>query len=104
MDNSSSHRGQKAAKRLKAQWPNVVLINTPVHASWLNQIEIYFAIVQRKALTPNDFYSLEHVRERLLGFQKHYQQIARPFRWTFSRKNLNALMARLGDKSLAMAA
>jgi len=56
-----------------------VLVHTPVHASWLNQIEIYFSIVQRKVLTPNDFSSRAELQQRLLAFQNHYQQAARPF-------------------------
>jgi hypothetical protein len=80
-DNGSSHRGEKAANRLRAAWPSIVLVHTPVHASWLNQIEIYFSIVQRKVLTPNDFSSLAELQQRLLAFQDHYQQAARPFRW-----------------------
>ena len=55
MDNCSAHRGQKAAQRIRSQWPNATLVHTPIHASWLNQIEIYFSIVQRKVLTPHDF-------------------------------------------------
>ena len=54
-DNGSSHRGRRASDRLRAKWPNIVLVHTPVHASWLNQIEVYFSIVQRKLLTPSDF-------------------------------------------------
>ena len=54
VDNCSAHRGQKAVNRLRDRWPNLILIHTPVHASWLNQVEIYFSIVQRKILTPND--------------------------------------------------
>ena len=54
-DNGSSHRGQPASDRLRAKWPNIVLVHTPVHASWLNQIEVYFSVVQRKLLTPSDF-------------------------------------------------
>jgi hypothetical protein len=67
MDNCSAHRGQRAVDRLRFQWPNVVLVHTPVHASWLNQIEIYFSIVQRKVLTPNDFQSLSELEQRLLA-------------------------------------
>jgi hypothetical protein len=63
-----------------------------VHASWLNQIEIYFSIVQRKALTPNDFTSLAEVEDRLLRFQDHYESIGRPFQWKFNRDDLNALL------------
>jgi hypothetical protein len=64
----------------------------PVHASWLNQIEIYFSIMQRKALTPNDFNSLNALRQRLIGFQKHYERIAKPFEWKFRRADLDALL------------
>jgi len=76
----------------------------PIHASWLNQIEIYFSIVQRKVLTPNDFLSLAQLEQRLLNFQKHYQQTASPFQWTFTRKDLNALLTKLSAKALAAAA
>jgi len=64
-----------------------------VHASWLNQIEIYFSIVERKVLTPNDFASLAEVEERLLGFEKHYAAVARPFEWKFTRRDLERLLA-----------
>ena len=76
----------------------------PIHASWLNQIEIYFSIVQRKVLTPNDFLSLVQLEQRLLAFQKHYQQTASPFQWTFTRKDLNALLTKLSTKAIAAAA
>jgi len=65
-----AHRGQKAAERLRSNWPSVVLVHTPIHASWLNQIEIYFSVVQRKVLSPNDFSSLAELQERLLAFPK----------------------------------
>jgi len=83
---------------------NAVLMHTPIHASWLNQIEIYFSIVQRKVLTPNDFLSLVQLEQRLLAFQKHYQQTASPFQWTFTRKHRNALMTKLSTQALAAAA
>ena len=95
VDNGSSHRGLSAAKRLKKSWPSLVLVHTPVHASWLNQVEIYFSIVQRKVLTPNDFHTLAEVEERLLQFHEHYEQIAQPFRWTFTRRDLAKLLAKL---------
>ena len=104
MDNGSAHRGQKAADRLRSQWPSLVLVHTPLHASWLNQIEIYFSIVQRKVLTPNDFASLAEVEERLLGFQNRYQQIATPFQWSFTRHHLIALLTKLNTKTLARVA
>ena len=70
VDNGSSHAGKRSIERLEGAYPNLRLIHLPVHASWLNQIELYFSIVQRKALTPNDFSSLEQLSERLLGFQR----------------------------------
>jgi len=99
MDNASAHRGQKAADRLRSQWSNLILVHTPVHASWLNQIEIYFSIVQRKVLTPNDFASLLHVERSLLAFQTHYEKTANPFRWTFIRSDLQALLAKIGKRA-----
>ena len=95
VDNGSSHRGAKAAERLRSRWPNLILVHTPVHASWLNQIEIYFSIVQRKVLTPNDFGSLTELEHCLLAFQQRYERVAKPFPWTFTRRDLFALLARI---------
>ena len=67
MDNGSSHRGEASVQRLRAAFPTLILVHGPIHASWLNQIEIYFSILQRKVLTPNDFSSLADVEDRLLG-------------------------------------
>jgi hypothetical protein len=103
-DNGSSHRGKSASARLRARWPNIVLVHTPVHASWLNQIEVYFSIVQRKLLTPNDFRSLTDLRRHLLNFQNRYEQSAKPFEWTFTRRDLEILLARLGQKPDRLAA
>lgn len=103
MDNGSSHRGQAAVRRLRERWPNVISVHTPVHASWLNQIEVYFSVVQRKALTPNDLDSLEAARDRLLGFQHHYELIAKPFRWKFTRDDLAKVLARLKEPLKAAA-
>jgi len=74
------------------------LIHLPIHASWLNQAELFFSIVQRKALTPNDFASLDELGERLLAFGRHYRQIARPFEWTFTRQDLDRVLARITDR------
>jgi hypothetical protein len=95
VDNGSSHRGPKSAARLKEKYPNLVLVHGPVHASWLNQIEIYFSILQRKALTPNDFLSLQALEERILNFQRYYEKIADPFEWKFTRKDLDRLMVKI---------
>ena len=103
VDNGSSHRGERARARLRATWPQLILVHTPVHASWLNQIEIYFSIVQRKVLTPNDFPSLAAVEDRLLRFQERYEQAATPFQWTFTRQDLAALLAKLARMDRAAA-
>ncbi len=95
MDNGSSHRGQASIRRLVKAHPRLVPVHGPVHASWLNQIEIYFSIVQRKVLTPNDFPDLPTVAQRLLDFERYYEAIARPFEWKFTRSDLNALIARM---------
>lgn len=105
VDNGSSHRGQAACQRLQQQYSNLVLVHLPIHASWLNQVEIYFSVVQRKVLTPNDFPSLKAVAERLLGFQSYYEQIARPFEWKFTRTDLQQLVTKLNAQpTCAMAA
>jgi DDE superfamily endonuclease len=95
VDNGSSHAGQASIDRLQGSYDNLRLIHLPIHASWLNQIELYFSIVQRKALTPNDFDSLDALTERLLRFGDHYRQIAKPFDWTFTRDDLVQLLARI---------
>ena len=95
MDNGSSHRGQTCIKRLNKKYPTIVPVHGPVHASWLNQIEIYFSILQRKALTPNDFPSLAAVEERLIGFERYYEKIGKPFEWKFTRKKLADLLAKM---------
>lgn len=71
-----------------------VLVHLPIHASWLNQIEIYFSILQRKALTPDDFSTFDAAAQRILAFQDHYQQIAQPFEWRFTRRDLARLLRR----------
>jgi hypothetical protein len=98
VDNGSSHRGQASIDRLQRRWPNLILVHTPIHASWLNQIEIYFSIVQRKALTPNDFDSLATVARRLNEFERLYNEIAEPFGWKFTRQNLKEWHARLTQR------
>jgi hypothetical protein len=98
VDNGSSHAGQRSIDRLENAYPNARLIHLPIHASWLNQIEIYFSILQRKALTPNDFADLDALAARIMAFGDHYRRIAKPFEWTFTRANLDALLARLAAR------
>lgn len=101
VDNGSSHRGTRCVARLREKYKNLVVVHGPVHASWLNQIEIYFSILQRKALTPNDFPSLKAVKERLLGFQSYYETIARPFEWKFNRRDLDVLLNKMKNRPVA---
>lgn len=96
-DNGSSHRGQTSINRLAKWYPNAIQVHTPVHASWLNQIEIYFSVIQRKVLTPNDFPDLKTVEQRLLDFQSRYEQIAKPFKWKFTKADLNRILSKLSD-------
>lgn len=98
MDNGSSHRGERCVQRLTRAYPNLVPVHGPIHASWLNQIEIYFSIVQRKVLTPNDFSCLEEVAERLLSFQDYYERMATPFDWKFTRDDLARLIKKLSPE------
>jgi len=98
-DNGSSHRGEASASRLAQWYPNAVQVHTPIHASWLNQIEIYFSIVQRKVVSPNEFDSLAAVEQNLLDFEDYYSNIARPFDWTFTRRDLDELLDKLSGGS-----
>ena len=97
VDNGSSHRGNAASERLAKDWPNAQLVQLPVHASWLNQVEIYFSVIQRKVLTPNDFSDLAEVGSRLAAFERRYEQAAAPFEWRFTRDDLAQLMKKLAD-------
>jgi len=94
VDNGSAHRGKRSIDRLQGAWPNLILVHTPVHASWLNQAEIYFSVVQRKVVTPNDFADLDTLEQHLLAFGRRYEQIAAPFQWKFTRADLKQLLAK----------
>lgn len=95
VDNGSSHRGQTAINRLKKAYRKAILVHTPVHASWLNQVEIYFSIIQRKVLTPNDFASLQEVEQRLHLYAELTNQQPCPFDWKFDRAALTKFLQRL---------
>lgn len=97
VDNGSAHRGKRSIKRLRGRYKNLILVHTPVHASWLNQAEIYFSVVQRKALTPNNFADLDTLERTLLQFGRRYEQIARPFEWKFTRRDLHKVLEPLGQ-------
>ena len=93
-DNGSSHRGQASIDRVHQRWPTCQLIHLPTHASWLNQIEFYFSILARKLLTPTDFDDLDTLAPAVLAFQGHYQQIAAPFEWKFTRDDLHRVLTK----------
>ncbi len=95
VDNGASHRGWTAAARLTDAWPNARMVHLPVHASWLNQVEIYFSVIQRKLLIPDDFAGLDTLASQILAFEDRYNATARPFGWKFTRNDLNTLLRRL---------
>ena len=99
----SSHRGKASITRLEKAWPTLRLIHLPVHASWLDQCEIYFSVVQRKVVNPNDFTTLDQISERLAAFEIRYNQRAVPFDWKFGRDDLDKLVARIGAHEQAAA-
>jgi hypothetical protein len=95
VDNGSSHRGAASAERMARAWPNAQPIHLPAHASWLDQAEICFSVVQRKALTPGDFTGLDQIRGRHAAFETRYNAIARPFDWKFTSNDLSDLLRRI---------
>ena len=95
LDNGPSHHPSTSPARLKQAYPNLIAIHLPIHASWLNQIEIYFSILQRKALTPNDLGTRKQMENRILGFQRRYNQTSSPFKWQFTRSDLEERLREL---------
>jgi hypothetical protein len=104
VDNGSSHRGQRSIDRMCQRDKRMVLVHTPVHASWLNQVEIYFSIIQRKVLTPNDFENLDAVRLRLRLYEELTNRQPRPFAWKFTRQDLVDWLKRASPHFLAASA
>ena len=98
VDNGSDHRGKKAIRRLCDAHPNAIMIHTPVHASWLNQAEIVFSIVQKKILSPSDFATTAQLAAALLAFIDRYNQTARPFNWKFTAADLAGLLQRISTR------
>lgn len=95
VDNGSSHNRQRSIERMETAFPNARLVHLPVHASWLNQIEVVFSIIQRKVVRSGDFADLGALAERLMAFEQRYNVTARPFDWRFTTKDLDALLERL---------
>jgi hypothetical protein len=94
-DNGSSHRGESSVQRLSEWYPNAIQIHTPIHASWLNQVEAFFGILQQKVLTPNDFANLESLETAILQFQALYNQIAKPFKWEYTKDDLKKTLSKI---------
>jgi hypothetical protein len=104
VDNGSSHRGQRSIERMRRCDKRITLVHTPVHASWLNQVEIYFSIIQRKVLTPNDFANLDAVRLRLRLYEELSNRRPKPFAWKFTRQDLADWLKRASPHILAASA
>jgi hypothetical protein len=104
VDNGSSHQGQKSVRRLQERYPNLILVHTPIHASWLNQVEIFFSIVQRKLLTPAATDSLEELEARILAFEAEYRRCPRPVRWKFTRHEFDRRFLELERHTRQLAA
>lgn len=97
VDNGSDHRGKKAVRRLRRAHPNAIMIHTPVHASWLNQVEIFFSVIQKKVISPNNFHSTEELSETLLAFIECYNRTAKPFSWKYTADDLRDLLTRIAE-------
>jgi transposase len=95
VDNGSSHAGRTSIARMRAAWPTATLVHLPVHASWLNQIEVVFSVIQRKVIKPADFADLDALAQRLTAFEPRYNAAARPFDWRFTRADLDDLLRRI---------
>ncbi len=104
VDNGSSHRGQASVQRMHRRDKRIILLHTPIHASWLNQVEIYFSIIQRKVLTPNDFATLEAVRVRLRLYEELSNCTPHPFEWRFTRQDMLDWLERATPHFLAASA
>jgi hypothetical protein len=104
VDHGSSHRGGTAKHRLHQVDSRIPVVHTPVHASWLHQGEIYFSIIQRKVLSPNDFANLQAVQLRLTLYEDLSNQCPTPFPWTFDRIHLTTLLANIEAHQQLLAA
>ena len=95
MANGSSHNGARSIERMRQAWPTAELVHLPIHASWLNQIEIVFSIIGRKVIAPADFADLDALTARLTAFEPRFNATATPFDWRFGRAELADLCRRI---------
>ena len=89
LDNLSTHKTKEVDEWLAAH-PRWRFQFTPTHASWLNQVEIFFSTLQRKVIRHGSFDSEADLAEQMLAFVEHYNQTAKPFNWTYTGKVLVA--------------
>ena len=86
VDNGSSPQpGAARSSACARPGPRAELVHLPIHASWLNQIEIVFSIIGRKVIRPADFADLDALAARLTAFEPRYNATATPFDWRFGR-------------------
>jgi hypothetical protein len=88
VDGGCAHHRSTFPARLNGLYPNARAVMLPAHSSWLNQIELFFSIVQRKVLTPLDAADATALTNRLLTFQAYYAEVAKPFTWKFTSADL----------------
>ncbi len=101
VDNGSSHRGAASVKRMSGAYPNAILVHLPVNASWLNQVEVYFSMLQRKVLTPNDSANLQELELRIGLYEELTNREPRPFNWRFTKHDLFDLLQSLARRESA---
>ena len=89
VDNLSAH-STRLVEAFLDDHPHVFLHRTPTHASWLNQVELFFSILQRRLLRRGEFASVHDLTERVIAFINDYNRRARPFRWTYDGRPLQA--------------
>jgi transposase len=89
VDNLSTHTTPLVGEFLTAN-PHVHLHFTPTHASWLNQVELFFSILERRLLRRGEFDSIDHLADSVISFIKDYNRRAAPFRWTYDGRPLRA--------------
>jgi hypothetical protein len=100
-DNGSSHRGEASCKRMSKAYGNAILVHLPVNASWLNQVEVYFSMLQRKALEPNDSVDLLELETRIRLYEELTNSQPKPFDWKFTKYDLFDLLQRLARRETA---
>jgi len=83
LDNLSAHKTQKVTEFLEAH-PQVKLHYTPTYSSWLNQVEIWFAKIERDVIARGVFTSVKDLARKLMRYIRAYGKNARPFRWKYS--------------------